>query len=58
MQQGLIITSRATVFVLVMCVKHLIISMENVQAAIKDLVLQMEPVLRVLTKVNVQKKMR
>lgn len=42
-----------------MYAKHLIISMENVQDAIKDLVLQMELALRVLPiQANAQKKMQ
>ena len=57
-QQGLIIILRETVFVLVMYAKHLITSMESVQVAIKDSVLQMGLVLRVLTQANALKRMQ
>lgn len=57
-QQGLIIILRETVFVLVMYAKHLITSMESVLVAIKDSVLQMGLVLRVLTQANAPKRMQ
>jgi hypothetical protein len=57
-QQGLIIILRETVFVLVMYAKHLITSMESVQVAIKDSVLQMGLALRVLTQANAPKRMQ
>lgn len=57
-QQGLIIILREIVFVLVMYAKHLITSMESVLVAIKDSVLQMGLVLRVLTQANAPKRMQ